>query len=219
MAFSATLICGSVALGQELKDKFLLFVQGTFDPVTLLSVGFNAGIDQAQNTDPAFGQGLQAMARGLERISLAKLLANFSKTLPTHIMFFRGSSLLPYGPWQSQETLSTCTRTRLRGLPGGRHAHVQCFGMARDGERGCAQQHIPSWQSPRVRTGSTGSRLRHSGRHGSLRTSRVLARDRPQVQAALARPAPARTARAQPSHQMNPRAVYRESCCFHWLEG
>jgi len=41
----------------EVKDKFFLFVQDTFDPVTFLSVGWDAGLDQAQNTDPSFGQG------------------------------------------------------------------------------------------------------------------------------------------------------------------
>jgi hypothetical protein len=48
---------GAVLCTLEVKDKFLLFVQDTFDPVTFLSVGFNAGLDQAQNTDPSFGQG------------------------------------------------------------------------------------------------------------------------------------------------------------------
>jgi hypothetical protein len=48
---------GAVLCTLEIKDKFLLFVQDTFDPVTFLSVGFNAGLDQVQNTDPSFGQG------------------------------------------------------------------------------------------------------------------------------------------------------------------
>lgn len=48
---------GAVLCTLELKDKFLLFVQDSFDPVTFLSVGFNAVLDQAQNADPAFGQG------------------------------------------------------------------------------------------------------------------------------------------------------------------
>src|SRR3989454_9759448 len=37
--------------------KFILFVQDTIDPVTFLGAGFDAGIDQAQNSDPTFGQG------------------------------------------------------------------------------------------------------------------------------------------------------------------
>jgi hypothetical protein len=41
----------------ELKDKFILFVRGSFDPATFLVAGFNAGISQAQNQDGTFGQG------------------------------------------------------------------------------------------------------------------------------------------------------------------
>jgi hypothetical protein len=41
----------------ELKDKFFLFVRDSFDPVTFLTSAFNAGIDQAHNEDPTFGQG------------------------------------------------------------------------------------------------------------------------------------------------------------------
>jgi hypothetical protein len=39
------------------KAKFILFVQDTLDPISFLNAGFNAGIDQAENTDRAFGQG------------------------------------------------------------------------------------------------------------------------------------------------------------------
>ena len=39
------------------KDKFLLFFRNTVDPASFLSMGFNAGLDQAQNSDPSFGQG------------------------------------------------------------------------------------------------------------------------------------------------------------------
>jgi hypothetical protein len=48
---------GAVLCSLELKDKFALFVEDTFDPVTFLSVGFEAGLGQAQDTDPSYGQG------------------------------------------------------------------------------------------------------------------------------------------------------------------
>ena len=41
----------------KLKDKFSLFVSDSFDPVTFVAAGFNAGLSQAQNRDPTFGQG------------------------------------------------------------------------------------------------------------------------------------------------------------------
>jgi len=46
-----------------LKGKFRLFVQDSFDPVTFLSVGFDAGLDQAQNTSPSYGQGAEGYGR------------------------------------------------------------------------------------------------------------------------------------------------------------
>jgi hypothetical protein len=47
----------------ELKDKFVLFVQDSFDPVTFLATGFSAGIDQAENTDPTYGQGSEGYGK------------------------------------------------------------------------------------------------------------------------------------------------------------
>lgn len=40
------------------KDKFVLFVQDSVDPVTFLVSGFDAGLAQAENRDPTFGQGM-----------------------------------------------------------------------------------------------------------------------------------------------------------------
>jgi hypothetical protein len=40
----------------EIKDKFRLFVDDTIDPITFLNAAFNAGLGQAQNSDPSFGQ-------------------------------------------------------------------------------------------------------------------------------------------------------------------
>jgi hypothetical protein len=48
---------GALLCTFPLKDKFILFVEDVIDPVTFLSAGFNAGLDQAQNNDPSYGQG------------------------------------------------------------------------------------------------------------------------------------------------------------------
>ena len=48
---------GAVLCSLELKDKFFLFVRDSYDPGTFLAAGFFAGINQAQNQDPTFGQG------------------------------------------------------------------------------------------------------------------------------------------------------------------
>ena len=41
----------------EPGTKFLLFLHDSADPVSFLAAGFNAGLDQASNRDPSFGQG------------------------------------------------------------------------------------------------------------------------------------------------------------------
>lgn len=48
---------GTVLCSLTLGGKFLLFAADTFDPITFLTVGFNSGLDQAHNNQPAFGQG------------------------------------------------------------------------------------------------------------------------------------------------------------------
>jgi hypothetical protein len=47
----------------KFKDKFALFVRDSFDPVTFLSTGFNAGLDQAEDTDRSYGQGAEGYGR------------------------------------------------------------------------------------------------------------------------------------------------------------
>ena len=49
---------GAALCSLELKDKFLLFAKESYDPVTFLSAGFNAGLSQAEDQDHSFGQGL-----------------------------------------------------------------------------------------------------------------------------------------------------------------
>ena len=48
---------GAVLCVLSLHDKFLLSVRETFDPVTVLGVAYDAGISQAENNDPSYGQG------------------------------------------------------------------------------------------------------------------------------------------------------------------
>jgi hypothetical protein len=48
---------GAILCSLELKDKFVLFVMDSVDPVSFLDAGFNAGLAHAQDQDPTFGQG------------------------------------------------------------------------------------------------------------------------------------------------------------------
>jgi hypothetical protein len=54
---------GLMLCSLDLSDKFLLFARDTFNPVTFIASAFNAGLDQAQNRDPSFGQGSAGYAK------------------------------------------------------------------------------------------------------------------------------------------------------------
>jgi hypothetical protein len=54
---------GTVLCSLRTGEKFKLFVQDTFEPVTFAIVGANAGFAQAENDDPGFGQGTEGFGR------------------------------------------------------------------------------------------------------------------------------------------------------------
>jgi hypothetical protein len=54
---------GTVLCALEVKDKFLLFVRDTFDPISFLGAAFEAGLDQESNRDPTFGQGFEGYGK------------------------------------------------------------------------------------------------------------------------------------------------------------
>jgi len=54
---------GAVLWPLEVKDKFMLFVRDTFDPISFFEAGFNAGLDQVSNWDHAFGHCAEGYGR------------------------------------------------------------------------------------------------------------------------------------------------------------
>ncbi|HEV2199404.1 MAG TPA: hypothetical protein VGR73_06265 [Bryobacteraceae bacterium] len=56
---------GSVLCSLGVKDKFVLFLQDSVDPVTLFADVFNSGLDQAENAESRFGQGMQGFGKRL----------------------------------------------------------------------------------------------------------------------------------------------------------
>ncbi|MBZ5633550.1 MAG: hypothetical protein LAO55_10530 [Acidobacteriia bacterium] len=54
---------GVMLCSLEPGAKFLLFLQDSIDPASMLGAGFNAGLDQASNKDPTFEQGGSGYAR------------------------------------------------------------------------------------------------------------------------------------------------------------
>ena len=65
------------------KQKFSLATRGTFDPVAIIGVGFAAGVEQANNTFPGYGQG----AAGYGKRFAAKFADGRSSDYFTHAIF------------------------------------------------------------------------------------------------------------------------------------
>jgi hypothetical protein len=49
----------------QIRDKLFLFLRDSVDPETFLAAGFDAGVSQARNLDPQFGQGGEGYAKRL----------------------------------------------------------------------------------------------------------------------------------------------------------
>jgi Carboxypeptidase regulatory-like domain len=65
------------------KQKFSLAARGTFDPVAVMGVGLAAGIEQANNSYPGYGQG----AAGYSKRYAAKFVDGRSSDFLTHAVF------------------------------------------------------------------------------------------------------------------------------------
>jgi hypothetical protein len=65
------------------KQKFSFATRGTFDPVAMLGVGFAAGVEQANNSFAAYGQG----AEGYGKRFAAKFADGRSSDYLTHAIF------------------------------------------------------------------------------------------------------------------------------------
>ncbi len=65
------------------KQKFSLAARGTFDPVAVIGVGLAAGIEQANNSYPGYGQG----AAGYSKRYAAKFVDGRSSDFLTHAVF------------------------------------------------------------------------------------------------------------------------------------
>jgi carboxypeptidase family protein len=65
------------------KQKFALATRGTFDPIAMVGVGFAAGVEQATNAFPGYGQG----AEGYGKRFAAKFADGRSSDYLTHAIF------------------------------------------------------------------------------------------------------------------------------------
>ena len=65
------------------KQKFSLAARGTFDPVSMIGVGFTAGLERANNSYPGYGQG----AAGYSKRFAAKFVDGRTSDFLTHAAF------------------------------------------------------------------------------------------------------------------------------------
>jgi len=71
----------------DLRGKFLLFERDTFDPVTLVASGFNAGLDQAENRDPSFEQGAAGYGKRIGGSFADQVSFKFFRNFAYHSIF------------------------------------------------------------------------------------------------------------------------------------
>lgn len=76
---------GLILCSLEVKDKFIFFLRDSVDPATFLSASFDAGISQARNDDPSFGQGGAGYGKRLGVAYIDEVQSRFFKefTYPT----------------------------------------------------------------------------------------------------------------------------------------
>jgi hypothetical protein len=72
----------------EVKDKFFLFLRDSVDPETFLASGFDAGISQAMNTDPSFGQGAGGYSKRFAASFTDQVQFRFFKEFAYPAIFF-----------------------------------------------------------------------------------------------------------------------------------
>jgi hypothetical protein len=70
---------GTVLCSLELGEKFLLFARDAVDPLSFLSAGFNAGLDQASNQHASFGQGAAGYGQRFGANFLSQTSSSFFK--------------------------------------------------------------------------------------------------------------------------------------------
>ena len=68
-------------------QKFRLFARNTFEPVTVVAAAFDAGVEQAGNSDPTFGQGMEGYGKRLGAAALDRVSNDFFHTFFFPVIF------------------------------------------------------------------------------------------------------------------------------------
>ena len=71
----------------DISDKFRLFTQNSIEPVTFVAAAFNAGLAQAQDDEPSFGQGTVGYAKRYGAALGDDVSSNFFHTFLFPVVF------------------------------------------------------------------------------------------------------------------------------------
>ena len=86
-AYSPSLQPGSRICPLAAKQKFRLFVHDTFEPVTVIVSAFDAGVAQAADSDPTFGQGAAGYGKRFAAAGADRISNNFFHTFFFPVIF------------------------------------------------------------------------------------------------------------------------------------
>jgi hypothetical protein len=87
-------------------QKFKLVAQGTFDPIEFAFLGLEAGVNQASNTNPTFGQGLKGYGKryalafadnSIENFMVGAVYSSALRQDPRYYQLGKGSFLHRFG--------------------------------------------------------------------------------------------------------------------------
>ena len=78
---------GTVLCVPDMRQKFILYIEDTFDPLTFAGVGFGAALSQAQNDDASFGQGAKGYGKRYEAVFLDQATFGFFKNFAYPTIF------------------------------------------------------------------------------------------------------------------------------------
>jgi len=101
---------GAMLCSLEFKDKFWLFIDDSLDPVTFLSAGFDAGMDQTSNRDPSYGQGAAGYAKRFGSDLADRVSSKFWKDFAYPSMFFEDPRYYPLGQGPTKKRLLHAAR-------------------------------------------------------------------------------------------------------------
>lgn len=172
---------GTLLCSLEPKDKFILFLHDSFDPLSLLTAGINGGLDQAQNNDPSFGHGVQGYGKRFAADLAGQTSVRFFTDFAYPTLFSEDPRYyrLAHGSIR-QRVLHALGHAFVAHRDDGTHMFNFSEWLGTASAVALGDIYHPGNErgfGPAARRG----RLRRHDRHGLRRPARILARDRAQA--------------------------------------